>query len=433
MSLRSMQLDYLNPHILCVLCGGYLVDATTIVECLHSFCRSCIVKYLQTSYNCPVCDVEVHKTKPLLHIRPDRTLQDIVYKIVPGIYHEEVNRRKEFDANQTKESEKVENTVSTHEDEKVKESLPFEDPVCITLEYFRKTRNRIEKEIFPTRYLRCSSLVTVSVLKKFVITKFAIPETHITEIIRSDEILDDDLTMKEVCRIYGLYSKPFVDLQYVFLEKNETATPMEKPKIPEVKRKRIKKRKEGKKLLKKCVSSGAHQRPRSDGTKKSKMHTSHKSENAANPETAPVQARSLENERKENLMPTDMGWFANTNKEDLVPNQVPSLAEHESVNKENNVSPCTNMASETSASVNDANTPFQKWTVDHDAATVIKIDDSSMVMSAVNGSMHVRSGNSEKTSRDSRVFNYPNEVHFSHTSGELESSASLQGLLQETS
>ena len=32
-------------------------------------CRSCIVKYLQTSYHCPVCDVEVHKTKPLLHIR----------------------------------------------------------------------------------------------------------------------------------------------------------------------------------------------------------------------------------------------------------------------------------------------------------------------------------------------------------------------------
>ena len=76
---------------------------------------------------------------------------------------------------------------------------------------------------------------------------------------------------------------------------------------------------------------------------------------------------------------------------------------------------------------------FQKWTVDRDAATVIKIDDSSMVMSAVNGSMHVRSGNSEKASRDSRVSNYPNEVHFSHTSGELESSASLQGLLQETS
>ena len=36
MSLRTMQLQDLNPHIMCVLCGGYLVDATTIVECLHS-------------------------------------------------------------------------------------------------------------------------------------------------------------------------------------------------------------------------------------------------------------------------------------------------------------------------------------------------------------------------------------------------------------
>ena len=34
--LRSMKIQDLNPHIMCVLCGGYLVDATTIVECLHS-------------------------------------------------------------------------------------------------------------------------------------------------------------------------------------------------------------------------------------------------------------------------------------------------------------------------------------------------------------------------------------------------------------
>ena len=34
--LRSMKLQELNAHIMCVLCGGYLVDATTIVECLHS-------------------------------------------------------------------------------------------------------------------------------------------------------------------------------------------------------------------------------------------------------------------------------------------------------------------------------------------------------------------------------------------------------------
>jgi hypothetical protein len=30
----------LNSHLVCVLCRGYLVDATTIVECLHS-CKLC--------------------------------------------------------------------------------------------------------------------------------------------------------------------------------------------------------------------------------------------------------------------------------------------------------------------------------------------------------------------------------------------------------
>lgn len=29
-------LKNLNPHLLCVLCAGYYIDPTTIVECLHS-------------------------------------------------------------------------------------------------------------------------------------------------------------------------------------------------------------------------------------------------------------------------------------------------------------------------------------------------------------------------------------------------------------
>lgn len=32
----NAQLKAINPHITCNLCRGYLIDATTIVECLHS-------------------------------------------------------------------------------------------------------------------------------------------------------------------------------------------------------------------------------------------------------------------------------------------------------------------------------------------------------------------------------------------------------------
>ena len=32
----TVKLRQLNPHLLCALCGGYYIDATTIIECLHS-------------------------------------------------------------------------------------------------------------------------------------------------------------------------------------------------------------------------------------------------------------------------------------------------------------------------------------------------------------------------------------------------------------
>jgi len=50
----------------------------------------------------------------------------------------------------------------------------------------------IRSQIFPTRFLRCSSEVTVKVLKKFLIMKFAIPETHNVSIFKRpylDEVI----------------------------------------------------------------------------------------------------------------------------------------------------------------------------------------------------------------------------------------------------
>ncbi|TFJ95837.1 ABC transporter [Platysternon megacephalum] len=75
----------LNEHIVCCLCAGYFIDATTITECLHTFCKSCIVKYLQTSKYCPMCNTKIHETQPLLNLKLDRVMQDVVYKLVPGL------------------------------------------------------------------------------------------------------------------------------------------------------------------------------------------------------------------------------------------------------------------------------------------------------------------------------------------------------------
>lgn len=80
----------------CFICKGYLIDATTIDECMDSFCKSCIINYLRVNNNCPKCSTIIHSTNPLGSIRSDKVLQDIVYKLVPGLYDNEMKRRREF-------------------------------------------------------------------------------------------------------------------------------------------------------------------------------------------------------------------------------------------------------------------------------------------------------------------------------------------------
>lgn len=59
---------------------------------LAAVCKSCIVKYLQTSKYCPMCNTKIHETQPLLNLKLDRVMQDIVYKLVPGLQESECPR-----------------------------------------------------------------------------------------------------------------------------------------------------------------------------------------------------------------------------------------------------------------------------------------------------------------------------------------------------
>jgi hypothetical protein len=63
-------------------------------------CKTCIVNHVQAgtpqSTKCPTCEVVIHKTRPLGSMRMDKTLQDIVFKLVPGLYEKEVERRRTF-------------------------------------------------------------------------------------------------------------------------------------------------------------------------------------------------------------------------------------------------------------------------------------------------------------------------------------------------
>lgn len=74
--------------MLSVPCVGFPRDLTISISPL-TVCKSCIVKYLQTSKYCPMCNIKIHETQPLLNLKLDRVMQDIVYKLVPGLQDSE--------------------------------------------------------------------------------------------------------------------------------------------------------------------------------------------------------------------------------------------------------------------------------------------------------------------------------------------------------
>ncbi len=48
-------------------------------------CKSCLVKHLEEHNTCPTCEIVIHQSHPLQYISFDRTMQDIVYKLVPNL------------------------------------------------------------------------------------------------------------------------------------------------------------------------------------------------------------------------------------------------------------------------------------------------------------------------------------------------------------
>ncbi|GFR23321.1 polycomb group RING finger protein 3 [Trichonephila clavata] len=195
-SLRS-----LNPYISCFICKGYLIDATAITECLHTFCKSCIVKHLDTKLGntCPKCDVVIHRSNPLLGIRLDRKMQDIVFKLVPELQQNEANREKVFcklrgipyDKNQGSTEKDKHMDDNKYEGKTV--SAISEDRVSIQLE-----TNTKDMEPLTKKYICCSSRTTVNHIKKLIAKKLYhdLEKYCSVDILCNDEILGKDHTLK---------------------------------------------------------------------------------------------------------------------------------------------------------------------------------------------------------------------------------------------
>ncbi|XP_065334612.1 polycomb group protein Psc-like [Cloeon dipterum] len=261
----------LRSHLICGICMGYFVDATTINECLHTFCRSCIVKYLDTSNYCPMCDVQIHKSKPLQNLRPDKILQDIVYKVVPGFYASEVKSRREFYENAkekgllTPEADSLMTPELRGELHADSQHFSPDESISLSLEYYthndesnndesRENEDKeedaeLEEKPNPTRrYYKCPAAVCIRILKKLLRSKYSLRETDKVDIIYNGECLPEHFTLMDVGYIFTYKKKRLLKFYFRFYSKppSETAAAVKSVKRPiadnadnEVKRPRV--------------------------------------------------------------------------------------------------------------------------------------------------------------------------------------------------
>ncbi|VDL65042.1 unnamed protein product [Nippostrongylus brasiliensis] len=205
----SIQLKKINAHLTCNLCKGYLIDAITVIDCLHTFCKSCLLTYFEEEDNCcPTCEQLIHQSHPSHYLAFDRTMQDIVYKLVPGLLESERKRRLDFLKDKKRlageEVDEDEEKTEKKEDASQGTNRCFEGEPSIS--HHRNDEHMIVSLVpgapdlpKPTRpIVRLSGMATVNTLKRYLAQSMWSNMSRYSELdlFCNDELMGRDFSMR---------------------------------------------------------------------------------------------------------------------------------------------------------------------------------------------------------------------------------------------
>jgi len=218
MDSRKIRLKALNSTITCYICRGYLIDATTVTECLHTFCKSCLLRHLEESNKCPKCELLIHQSHPKQYISYDRTMQDIVYKLVPNLYRDEMLRREEFSRAQ---GIPLDNPMSNpavsceqpanHDQSKDMDYHRNEEQISLLLSSMSEGVSGLQKP-----FVRVSVQATVTHLKKFIAQKLYqdMERFKDLDVLCNNELMGKDHNLKFILRTRWRTNAPPLKLEY---------------------------------------------------------------------------------------------------------------------------------------------------------------------------------------------------------------------------
>uniref|UniRef100_A0A182NIE3 RAWUL domain-containing protein n=1 Tax=Anopheles dirus TaxID=7168 RepID=A0A182NIE3_9DIPT len=162
---------------------------------------------------------------------PDAPLQAIVYKLVPGLYENELRRRRAF-YRLHPEMAAIATPEQRGEDTEYLIFSPSEK-ISLSLEYAEKELAEDNEELLKAKYLLCPAIFSIGMLKKFIIYKYGISERQFcVEIMYKVKtiILPDYYTLMDVAYIYTW--KRDAPMKYYYRIRTTETNPVELPEVP---------------------------------------------------------------------------------------------------------------------------------------------------------------------------------------------------------
>lgn len=201
---------------------------------------------------CPKCSTVIHETNPFEMLRSDQMLEDIIFKLVPGLQEKErrsqeefntavrsgkrdtsclKNKHKESDDPPLKKSRSLSRKVDQSDDSDSSHNFHRDDPqIGVCLQYLRNciddqhdlgaTKSGCRAEITEAekssesqrdqsklngsmwelvrKYIRCSSRTTIGHIKKYLKLKLNLSAVDQVEVMCNGEIMGKDHTLEFV-------------------------------------------------------------------------------------------------------------------------------------------------------------------------------------------------------------------------------------------
>lgn len=209
----------LNEFVKCHLCYGYLIDATTIIECMHSFCKTCIMRHLEDFNTCPKCDSQLHETKPYLDVKTDKVLQSIVYQLFPSVFKDEMKRRREFHTSLKAKSEMCHLSPEKRGEVPIDAYSGLEDDlISVELVMRNELSSFLDSVETAPIYLLCPSILTIGHISKFLSQKFHVASnTKLCIFCVPNDELDEKYSIMDILCTYRWNKQHPLNIYYSFV------------------------------------------------------------------------------------------------------------------------------------------------------------------------------------------------------------------------